>query len=141
AYKRSLGKYEYAAHIPMAGSHNDNRQVGIPKIAGDYAHIGLFFPGRTEYVLNEMKWWIFGAIILTIAIAGLGFSLFYLYRQKFLNEVQSDFIRNITHEFQTPLTTLNLGLDMLSTPEVKSNAEKVARYTSVMAAQTQYLQH
>ena len=88
-----------------------------------------------------MKWWIFIAVILTLAVAGLGFSLFYLYRQKFLNEVQSDFIRNITHEFQTPLTTLNLGLDMLSTPEVKNNAEKVSRYTSVMQAQTQYLQH
>ena len=104
-------------------------------------YITVIFPTRNEYVLNEMKWWIVIAILLTIAIAGLGFSLFYLYRQKFLNEVQSDFIRNITHEFQTPLTTLNLGLDMLSTPAVKSDAEKVARYTSVMQAQTQYLQH
>ena len=140
-YKRSLGKYEYVANLPMAGSRNDSRQVKAPSIEGSYDHIVLFFPGRNEYVLNEMKWWIIVAVILTIAIAGLGFSLFYLYRQKFLNEVQSDFIRNITHEFQTPLTTLNLGLDMLSTPDVKSNSEKVARYTSVMAAQTQYLQH
>lgn len=104
-------------------------------------HVLLVFPDRNAYLLSEMKWWIVIAIILTLAIAGLGFSLFYLYRQKFLNEVQSDFIRNITHEFQTPLTTLNLGLDMLSTPEVKSNAEKVSRYTSVLQAQTQYLQH
>lgn len=141
AYKQSLGKYEYTAYLPMAGSRRDSRQLKIPTAEASYDHIVLFFPGRNEYVLNEMKWWIFIAIVLTIAIAGLGFSLFYLYRQKFLNEVQSDFIRNITHEFQTPLTTLNLGLDMLSTPEIKSNAEKVSRYTSVMAAQTQYLQH
>lgn len=103
--------------------------------------VTIIFPGRNQYVLNEMKWWLLIAIVLTIAIIGLGFSLFYLYRQKFLNEVQSDFIRNITHEFQTPLTTLNLGLDMLSTPPVKSDAGKVTRYVSVMQAQTQYLQH
>jgi two-component system phosphate regulon sensor histidine kinase PhoR len=140
-YDHTKNNLAYTAYIPMAGAHREARQHNAIVVPENYSYIRLYFPGRNAYLLNEMRWWIFGAIILTLAIAGLGFSLFYLYRQKFLNEVQSDFIRNITHEFQTPLTTLNLGLDMLSTPEVKSNAEKVSRYTSVMQAQTQYLQH
>jgi two-component system phosphate regulon sensor histidine kinase PhoR len=69
----------------------------------------------------------------------LGLSLFYLYRQKFLNEIQNDFIRNVTHEFQTPLTTITVGLDAITKPSIAENSEKLAKYTRLMQGQTQYL--
>jgi len=65
--------------------------------------------------------------------------MFHLYKQKFLNEVQNDFIRNVTHEFQTPLTTLMVGLDAIAKPSVISSPEKLEKYTRLMKGQTVYL--
>ncbi len=69
----------------------------------------------------------------------LGISNFKLNRQKFLNEIQNDFIRNVTHEFQTPITTLLVGLNILSKPNIISQPEKLKKYTGLMEAQTLYL--
>jgi len=65
--------------------------------------------------------------------------MFHLYRQKFLNEVQNDFIRNVTHEFQTPLTTLMVGLDAIAKPSIINYPEKLEKYTRLMQGQTAYL--
>src|SRR6185295_14696972 len=94
---------------------------------------------RSKYILHEMTFWIVASVLLLLMLVALGASVFYLYRQKFLNEVQNDFIRNVTHEFQTPLTTLKLGLDMISKPGILERPEKLEKYTSLMQAQTDYL--
>jgi two-component system, OmpR family, phosphate regulon sensor histidine kinase PhoR len=86
-----------------------------------------------------MSWWIISSIILLLILVALGFSMFHLYRQKFLNEVQNDFIRNVTHEFQTLLTTLLVGLDAIAKPSVISSPEKLEKYTRLMKGQTVYL--
>ena len=67
-------------------------------------------------------------IFLILLLTGLGTSLFYLYKQKFLVETQNDFIRNVTHEFQTPLATLSLGLDALAKSSIYEHPEKLERY-------------
>src|ERR1044072_8634176 len=53
--------------------------------------------------------------------------------------MQNDYIRHITHEFQTPLTTLKLGLDMISKPGTLQKPDKVDKYISLMQTQTDYL--
>jgi two-component system, OmpR family, phosphate regulon sensor histidine kinase PhoR len=72
-------------------------------------------------------------------LIALGFSIFHLYKQKFQNELQADFINNITHEFQTPLTTLTLGLDHISKPTIINQPEKLQKYTHLMQGQVAYL--
>lgn len=132
--------YAYASALPSGMDKKVAAGTVQPRTA-NYSFIQFSFPSRAGYVMNEMKWWILLALLLTLSLAALGASLIYLYRQRFLNETQNDFIRNITHEFQTPLTTFNLGLDMLSKPEVRNNPDKISRYTGIMQAQTVYLQH
>jgi two-component system phosphate regulon sensor histidine kinase PhoR len=139
-YDDSKASYLYQAYVPTAGSHNSlNSGNALPHYKRNYSYIQLFFPHRNNYILHEITFWIVISIILLLLLVALGASVFYLYREKFLNEVQNDFIRNITHEFQTPLTTLKLGLDMLSKPAVLQRSEKLEKYISLMHAQTDYL--
>lgn len=139
-YNSRLHQYSYQLYLPTAASKNlRGNQVELPLYSKDYDYILLNFPFRNQYILGEMSWWIISAIILLLLLVALGISVFYLYRQKFLNEIQNDFIRNVTHEFQTPLTTLTVGLDAISKPIVSGHPEKMSKYTKLMQGQTNYL--
>lgn len=139
-YDNKTQNYLYEDYIPTAASTNvDSNGINLTVYNNTYAYVHLYFPHRSQYILSSMSWWIISSIILLIILIALGFSVFHLYRQKFLNEVQNDFIRNVTHEFQTPLTTLMVGLDAIAKPSVSSSPEKLEKYTRLMKGQTVYL--
>ncbi|MEJ7830991.1 MAG: histidine kinase dimerization/phospho-acceptor domain-containing protein [Segetibacter sp.] len=88
-----------------------------------------------------MVWWIASAVFLLLVLVAFSLSIFYLYKQKFLNEIQNEFIQNVTHEFQTPLTTLMVGLDAIAKPAMAEQRGKFEIYIKLMHAQTSYLKH
>ena len=139
-YDKGLHKYVYEIYLPTAASgHPDNSDVALPLYRNNYNYAHLYFPHRSKYIISSMSWWIVSGVLLTFLLIALGFSMFHLYRQKFLNELQNDFIRNVTHEFQTPLTTLMIGLDAISKPSIIDQPEKREKYTRLMLGQTTYL--
>jgi two-component system phosphate regulon sensor histidine kinase PhoR len=139
-YDNKTHNYIYEGYLPTAASTNpDSNEITLAPFNTSYAYVHLYFPHRNQYILSSMSWWIISSIILLLILIALGFSVFQLYRQKFLNEVQNDFIRNVTHEFQTPLTTLMVGLDAIAKPSVSSSPEKLEKYTRLMKGQTVYL--
>jgi two-component system phosphate regulon sensor histidine kinase PhoR len=139
-YDPKKNAYVYDAYIPAAASrHIDNNGAEITVYNNGYSYVVLYFPHRSQYILSSMSWWIVSSLLLLLILIALGFSMFHLYRQKFLNEVQNDFIRNVTHEFQTPLTTLMVGLDAIAKPSIIDYPEKLEKYTKLMQGQTAYL--
>ena len=139
-YDKRAGNYLYEVYLPAAGSHHLlNKGKNLPLFKKNYSFIELFFPHRDQYIFHELTLWIFVSVILLALLIALGASVVYLYKQKFLNEMQNDFIRNITHEFQTPLTTLKLGLDLISKSTIVEKPDKLEKYTSIMKTQTDYL--
>ncbi len=139
-YNAPAHKYLYKIYLPAAASHYPTNEGNeMPAFKRKFSYLFLFFPHRDKYILSQMVWWVISCVILILLLIGFAISLFYLYRQKFLNEVQNDFIRNVTHEFQTPLTTLTLGLDMLSKPATAAQPEKHSKYMKLMQGQTMYL--
>jgi two-component system phosphate regulon sensor histidine kinase PhoR len=132
----------YELYLPAAGStmaRASKPENTLTVFQRPYDYIQLYFPNRTGYILHSMIWWIVASAVLLLCLIGLGLSLFFFYRQKFLNEIQHDFIRNVTHEFQTPLTTLTIGLDALNKPANWQQPDKIQRYVTLMQGQTQYL--
>ena len=111
----------------------------LPVFKRNYTYIRLYFPYRSQYLLNYMFWWIISAAFLLVVLIGFSLSIFFLYRQKFLNEIQKDFIQNVTHEFQTPLTTLALGLDAIAKPSIHDQPQKFEQYINMLKIQTVYL--
>jgi len=139
-YEPKTTRYLYEAYIPSATSkYSNSNDMDAPIYKNNYPYVQLYFPHRSQYILSSMSWWIISSLLLLFILIALGFSMFHLYRQKFLNEVQNDFIRNVTHEFQTPLTTLMVGLDAIAKPSILDNPEKLEKYTRLMQGQTAYL--
>jgi two-component system phosphate regulon sensor histidine kinase PhoR len=70
----------------------------------------------------------------------LGISLFYLNRQKSLNELQRDFVNNFSHEFKTPLSVIALAAESLKKNSVQDKKEKISQYADMVGYQSKYLQ-
>ncbi|TWP24750.1 HAMP domain-containing histidine kinase [Apibacter muscae] len=96
-------------------------------------YLSVYFPSKQYSVLNP----IFGAIGLTIAstlviIAIYSVSIYYMYRQKKISEIKTDFINNMSHEFKTPIATINIAADALKSEKVQANTEKILFYSSLI---------
>ncbi len=139
-YDNELSRYLYTFYLPSAiTKYPLSKEDIIPLVRKNYTYILLYFPHRSQYILYAMAWWISSALFLLVILIALAFSVFSLLRQKFLNEVQNDFIRNVTHEFQTPLTTLTVGLEAISRDDVIANPERRHKYIQLMQGQANYL--
>jgi len=78
---------------------------------------------RTIYYVAAL-----GGLFILILIAVYFYTVYQLIRQKYLARMKTDFINNITHEFKTPIATMNLIIDTLRNPSVLNNPEMVKNY-------------
>jgi two-component system phosphate regulon sensor histidine kinase PhoR len=139
-YDGEKGRVVYESYIPAAGSLDSTDQYNaIPLFKKDYKYISLYFPHRSGYIITQMNRWILTSIFLLVLLLGFSMAVYYVFRQKFLNEVQKDFMNNVTHEFSTPLTVIELSTDALSKPSTLGQPEKVAKYAMTIRHQSDYL--
>lgn len=74
----------------------------------------LFIPDANVILMKSLWFVLASSIIVFILVAFL--LLFFLrnaYNQRRINEMKSDFISNMTHEFNTPVSNINLALDTI----------------------------
>jgi two-component system, OmpR family, phosphate regulon sensor histidine kinase PhoR len=96
-------------------------------------YLSVYFPSKQYSVLNP----ILGAIGVTVAstlviIAIYIASIYYMSQQKKISEIKTDFINNMSHEFKTPIATINIATDALNSEKVQSEPEKMKFYTSLI---------
>jgi two-component system, OmpR family, phosphate regulon sensor histidine kinase PhoR len=142
AYSSEQKKYIYAEYIPSPVSHYPVQDVNdLPVFSQNFDHILLYFPHRSSYILEQMNFWIISSVALFLTLIGLAVSLFYFYRQKFLAEVQKDFVNNFTHEFKTPLAVMKIAADVLAGESILQQPNRLERYTAIVKNQTEHLQN
>ena len=87
------------------------------------------FTGKKQVVLSSITLMAALSIIFTLIIViAYSSALSQLIRQRQISEIKTDFINNMTHEFKTPIATINLALDAIRNPKVSGDAAKVAHY-------------
>jgi two-component system phosphate regulon sensor histidine kinase PhoR len=137
-YNHTGKKYIYSDLLTSAGARET---VNKPPLlfTRDYDYIALNFPNRRQYILSQMNFWIISSAVLMVVLLLFGASLYYFYRQKFLNETQKDFIHNFTHEFKTPVAVISLAADVLKDGAIASKPEKLGIYAGIVENQAHYL--
>ena len=131
----------FAKDIYSAASNNSSLKA-LPEKALkiSYDSIILYFPHRERYILSNMIFWIVTSLILLAVLVWLGLSLFYLNRQKSMNELQRDFVNNFSHEFKTPLSVISLAAESLKKNSTVEKKDKILQYADMVGNQSQYLQ-
>ncbi|MDQ1474560.1 MAG: two-component system, OmpR family, phosphate regulon sensor histidine kinase PhoR [Bryobacterales bacterium] len=74
-------------------------------------------------------------LVLVLVITGSGAVLRAIHRELAVARLQSDFVAAVSHEFRSPLTTLNHLTDLLQDDRVRSE-ERRKRYYKVLASET-----
>lgn len=91
------------------------------------------FPQKKKFLLTDLIGITLLSIIFTlIIIVAYTSALNQLIRQRQISEIKSDFINNMTHEFKTPIATINLALDAIRNPKIIDDKEKVLKYLQMI---------
>lgn len=75
---------------------------------------------------------LFAALFTSIIIAAFVLTIKTILTQKKLSEIKSDFINNMTHEFKTPIATIQLASDALKNEKVIHNLDQIKYYTGII---------
>lgn len=91
------------------------------------------FPDRKKVMLENVKSMAILSIIFTlIIIIAYSSAISQLIKQRKISEIKTDFINNMTHEFKTPIATINLALDAIRNPKTIADEDKVRRYLKMI---------
>lgn len=97
------------------------------------SHLLVNFPGKTGYLIGSMWLTLMVSLLFTLAIVfTFARTLSYSLQQKRISDIKTDFINNMTHEFKTPIATINLAIDALKNPKVINDPARVEHYSHVI---------
>ncbi|MEL4007495.1 HAMP domain-containing sensor histidine kinase [Myroides sp. C2723] len=117
--------------------YEDDSTYGVPVLVDNENkskyQLYITFPEKSKYLFSSLIGITFLSILFTIVIiAAYLNAINQLIKQKQISEIKTDFINNMTHEFKTPIATINLALDAIKNPKVINDPEKVDRYLQMI---------
>jgi two-component system phosphate regulon sensor histidine kinase PhoR len=100
----------------------------------------VYFPLEKPFLLTELWGMLLISIILIIVIVySFTYTLAIVFRQKRFSEMKNDFINNMTHEFKTPISTISLACEALSDKDMRTSAEMVESYVTMIREENRRL--
>lgn len=92
----------------------------------------IHFP-EVNPLFKQMVWPIILAFIFTLLLfASLLIIINNLLHHKKLSAIKTDFINNMTHEFKTPIATIQLATDSVMTEQILKNPEKISYFMQLI---------
>ncbi|MET2985031.1 sensor histidine kinase [Aureibaculum conchae] len=119
-FKNIKGK-SYSVPLFIENNGNSNYELRVT------------FPSKNEYILGSItNILVLAAVFILVIMLAFGSAIYQLIKQKQISAIKTDFINNMTHEFKTPIATINLALDAIKNPKIIGDSEKVLRYTEMI---------
>src|SRR5699024_185573 len=110
---------------------NDESSYGISILPSENTSYKLYinFPDKEKEIFASIFWlstlsFIFTFVILLTFVR----AIYQLIKQRKIDQIKTDFINNMTHEFKTPIATINLALDSASNPKIAKDPERLKGY-------------
>lgn len=95
--------------------------------------ISTYFPDKQLSILGPIIPIVMLTIIFTIIIVSVfSLAIYYMQFQRSLSEIKTDFINNMTHEFKTPIATINIASDALKNEKVINDRERIKYYAELI---------
>lgn len=95
--------------------------------------ITTYFPDKQLSILGPIIPIVMLTIIFTLIIVSVfSLAIYYMQHQRKISEVKTDFINNMTHEFKTPIATINIASDALKNEKVINDNEKIKYYADLI---------
>ncbi len=135
-YDCQTDRMVYGDFVPLQDENKTEPRGELPKLVNDEYYFGIYFPGKTAGLVNSLGIWQISSVLTLIILITFSYALIVILRQKRLSEIQRDFINNMTHEFKTPLATLQVSAEVLES----ANGERQKKYASIMKEELKRLE-
>jgi two-component system phosphate regulon sensor histidine kinase PhoR len=139
-YDCNTDKMVYGNYI--SGAENDEparSNLNLPKYQDYLYYFGIHFPTKRDTIAGEMTVFFFFSIILIILVIFFVYAMFVILQQKRFSELQKDFINNMTHEFKTPISSINISSDIITQPDIIHDPERLQTYGRIIKNENQRL--
>lgn len=140
-YDCDTDKIIYGALINANYEVDDRKPKALPTTDKYLNYFGVRFPSKSSYIAGKMEIWMISSAITLIVMAFFAYSMFVILRQKRLSEVQRDFINNMTHEFQTPISTIQVATDVLKNPKILEQPDRLQKYVQIIRQENNRLKN
>ena len=132
-YNCQTDKMEYGKYLTINGTAKPNiLTANLPKYDQYTYYFGVNFPLLRNTIAGDMTIWLFFIGLLVVAIIFFVYAIFVILQQKRLSEMQKDFINNMTHEFKTPISSINISADVIMNPDIINDPARLYTYGSVI---------
>ncbi len=139
-YDCSGDTVQYQGYYHMPGSNEkETKHLVFPHMKKENYYFGVYFPHRKQYLASQLSFWTLSTFMLVCVLGFLGYLLIIIFRQKRLAEVQKDFVNNMTHEFKTPLATIQISADVLKNPTIIDNPQRLMNYATIISDEAAHL--
>ena len=103
-----------------------------PRFDQDGHYFGIRFTGRRADVVMSLDRWILASLLQILVLGTFVYAVVIVLRQKRLSEVREDFINNMTHEFKTPIASIESGAQLLQREDIGGDPEARKRYLGLI---------
>ena len=116
-----------------------SKPESLPDINDLTYYFVVIFPEKASYLLSDMWTSIFFSFIALLAVSFFVYTIWIMLKQRRLSEMQRDFINNMTHEFKTPIASIKIASDVLSTNEQIAEDNRLSQYVNIIRDQNSRL--
>jgi len=97
------------------------------------AEIMMYFPQRRQFIWKSaLPFLLLVFLFLLLILACFIYTISVILRQKKVSEMKTDFINNMTHEFKTPIATISLATDSITSKKVISDPDRINRFATII---------
>lgn len=130
----------YGDYVSGSGNlEEEAKKQSLPTYDEYIYYFGVNFPTKSGFIYNQLKPWLISTFVALLVALIFSYALMVILKQKRLSEVQKDFINNMTHEFKTPITTIGIAADVLSTPGIESKPGRLSSYVGIIKNENERL--
>lgn len=102
-------------------------------------YLKVYFPSKNKYIMRSIGFLIPAFCFTIVLLIVFIYTIILAFRQKKLNEMKTDFINNMTHEFKTPISTISLAAQMLNDDSVRKSPSMLQHISSIITDETKRL--
>ena len=106
---------------------------------GQMGVVTVHFPDRKGYILGITNFMVTAMGFTIILLVTFLLTVYFLVRQKHINEMKKDFVHNMTHEFKTPISTISIAAQMLADRSISKTESTYEHLGNVIGSETRRL--
>jgi two-component system, OmpR family, phosphate regulon sensor histidine kinase PhoR len=130
----------YGNYISASGYGDKGKtEKALPKYKEYLYYFGIHFPAMRKTIAADMTVLFFFSFILMLSVIFFAYAIFVILQQKRFSELQKDFINNMTHEFKTPISTINISADIITHPDISGDPQRLSTYGWIIKKENQRL--